>query len=74
MQEIKRRAGKHMGRAATLPIETMRYVHQLKSARLSPRKIAELLTTENIQTATGGHASTVKAVLESVSLARTLES
>lgn len=75
MQEIKRTTGKHMGRAAALPPETMLYVHQLKAEGLSLRKIAERLTAEEIPTATGGqwHASTVKAVLESVTLARELE-
>lgn len=76
MQEIKRTTGKHMGKAAVLPIETMLHVHRLKNEGLSLRKIAERLTVENIQTATGKrwHASTVKAVLESVTLARALES
>jgi DNA invertase Pin-like site-specific DNA recombinase len=76
MQEIKRTTGKHMGRAATLPIETMRRVHDLKGEGLSLRKIAERLTAEGVATATGAewHASTVKSVLESVTLAKALES
>lgn len=76
MQEIKRTTGKHMGRAAVLPLETMLYVHRLKEEGLSLRKIAERLAAENIQTATGEqwHASTVKAVLESVTLKRQINS
>lgn len=76
MQEIKRSTGKHMGRAATLPVETMLYIHQLKGSGLSLRKVADQLTSEGIQTATGKtwHASTVKTVLESVTLAKALES
>lgn len=76
MQQIKKDTGKHMGRAATLPIETMLYIHRLKGEGLSLRKVADRLTAEGIQTATGRtwHASTVKTVLESVTLAKALES
>ena len=76
MPEIKRATGKHMGRAATLPLETMLHVHRLKIEGLSMRKIAERLSVEKIQSATGRswHASTVKAVLESVTSARALDS
>lgn len=76
MQEIKRTTGKHMGRTAVLPVETMKYVRQLKDEGMSLRGIASRLTAEGIQTATGKtwHASTVKAVLESVTLAKALES
>jgi DNA invertase Pin-like site-specific DNA recombinase len=75
MQEIKRTTGKHMGRAAALPLETMLYIRQLKSEDLSLRKIAERLTREGVATATGGkwHPSTVKAILESVTLERSTE-
>lgn len=74
MQEIKRTTGKHMGRVSSLPIETMLYIHRLKSEGLSLRKIADRLTVESIQTATGKqwHASTVKSVLGSVTLAQAL--
>ncbi|WP_258142794.1 recombinase family protein [Arthrobacter sp. MYb227] len=76
MQE-KAAKGEHMGRTAVLPVETMLYIHQLKNEGkgLSLRKIADQLTTEGIQTATGKtwHASTVKAVLDSVTLANALE-
>ena len=76
MQE-KAAKGEHMGRTAVLPVETMLYIHQLQNEgeKLSLRKIADRLTVEGIPTATGKkwHASTVKAVLESVTLARALK-
>lgn len=76
MQEIKRTTGKHMGRSAALPIETMKYVHELRGGRLSMQKIADRLETEGVKTATGGrwYPSTVKRVLDSVTLAKALES
>ncbi len=74
MAKIKEQTGKHMGRKAELPLETALYVNELKKQGLSLRKIADRLTVENVATASGGkwHASTVKAVLESVTLARAL--
>ena len=76
MQE-KAAKGEHMGRTAVLPVETMLYIHQLKNEGkgLSLRKVADQLTAEGITTATGKkwHASTVKAVLDSVTLARALK-
>jgi DNA invertase Pin-like site-specific DNA recombinase len=75
MQQIKASTGKHMGRKAELPLKTALYVHELKGEGLSLRKIADRLTAEGWTTASGGkwHASTVKAVLESVTLQRALE-
>lgn len=77
MQEIKRTTGKHMGRLSSLPIETMLYIHQIKNEGMgmSLRKVAERLTAEGIQTATGKtwHASTVNAVLDSVTLTKALQ-
>ncbi|MFJ6419192.1 recombinase family protein [Paeniglutamicibacter sp. NPDC091659] len=49
MQEIKRTTGKHMGRTATLPLETMRRIHQLKGDGLPLRSIAEQLTPRGLQ-------------------------
>lgn len=70
MAKIKEQTGKHMGRRAKLPLETALYVHKLKLSGLSLRMIADRLTAELVPTATGGrwHASSVKAVLESVTL------
>lgn len=75
MAKIRANTGKHMGRAAELPIETALYVHELKGQGLSLRGIADRLTAEEVPTATGGqwHASTVSRVLKSVTLQRALE-
>lgn len=75
MQEIKRTTGKHMGRGASLPIETMLCIHRLRGEGVSLRKIAEQFNNEGVATATGAkwHPSTVKAVLDSVTLERDLK-
>jgi DNA invertase Pin-like site-specific DNA recombinase len=74
MQE-KAAQGEHMGRTAVLPVEVMLRIHADRERGLSLRKIAEALTAEGVTTATGKawHASTVKAVLESVTLRRALQ-
>jgi DNA invertase Pin-like site-specific DNA recombinase len=74
MQE-KTSQGEHMGRAAALPMEVMLRIHADRERGLSLRKIADALTVESVPTATGKawYASTVKAVLESVTLARALQ-
>lgn len=70
----KAASGEHMGRASVLPQSVMLRIYELHSEGLSLRQIAELLQTEQIQTARGGrwHASTVRAVLRSVTLRRLL--
>lgn len=67
--------GEHIGRAATLPIETMLYIHQLQGEGLAMQKIADRVTAEEIKTATGGkwYPSTIKRVLDSVTLANALK-
>lgn len=75
MAKIKEQTGKHMGRRAELPLETARYIHELRREGLTMQAIADRLTTEGVATATGGkwHPSTVRRVLTSVTLRRALE-
>lgn len=76
MAKIKEQTGKHMGRRAELPLETMLYVHELRQGGLSMQAIADQLNAEGVATAKEGsswHASTVRRVLTSVTLQKALE-
>jgi len=65
MAKIKTTTGKHMGRRSVLPQATVDRIHRERAAGLSMAKIADLLNTEGVPTATGRtwHASTVRQVL-----------
>jgi DNA invertase Pin-like site-specific DNA recombinase len=69
MQAMKAR-GVRLGRPVDLPDEVRRRIAADRDAGLSLRVIAEGLNTEAVPTARGGrwHASTVRAVLDSLSL------
>lgn len=65
MAKIKATTGKHMGRRSALPQATIDRIHAERAAGLSMARIADLLNTEGVPTATGRtwHASTIRQVL-----------
>ncbi|WP_431813872.1 recombinase family protein [Kocuria sp. cx-455] len=65
MAKIKTTTGKHMGRRSVLPQATVDRIHRERATGMSMARIADLLNTEGVPTATGRtwHASTISQVL-----------